>query len=742
MTMNAPAAARARTSSLDVIGAKLVVPPQRPGTVTRARHVELLRSSESATVVTITAPGGYGKSTLLAQWAAADERPFAWLSLDRRDNDPVVFLSHVAGALDRLAPVGRPLMRALDAPGASVFGTVVPRLGAEINALSFPFVLVLDDIHEIDDQICLDALAMLVRHVSAGSVLVLAGRTAPALPLSRYRLEGSLLELDAGDLALDDIEAKELMRDAGVELSGAEAVELNTHAEGWAAGLYLAALAMLADGGPPDVARFHGTDRFVTDYLRTEFLDSLPAGDLEFLTRTSVLERMCGPLCDALLETFGSAERLEAIERANLLLVPLDRERKWYRYHHLFRDMLRAELERGEPELVDELNLRAAAWSEQDGDDDAAIRHAAAAGDTALVGRLVALFAARAYRTGRSSTVERWFELIDDPLALGAHPGAAILGAQFNALLGRTDRALQWLVSIQPAARRVPAVAQGIASVESMMCVSGVAAMLRDAELGAASDPGRANNSHLVGVALLLAGDNEGADDAFADAVRAATSFESSAVAILSLAERALIALARGDEAAADAFVSDGRGWIEDAGVDGYTANGLLHAAAARCAVRRGDMRGARPDIAAAHLLRPILTDAIPWCSVQVRLELAKVHLALAEREAALLMLAEAREVLRTRPDLGVLGPEVQGLTEQVVAADPVAVAWAASLTVAELRLLPLLTTHLTFREIAERLFVSRNTVKTQAISIYRKLGASSRGEAVRRAVELGLIEG
>jgi LuxR family maltose regulon positive regulatory protein len=267
--------------------------------------------------------------------------------------------------------------------------------------------------------------------------------------------------------------------------------------------------------------------------------------------------------------------------------------------------------------------------------------------------------------------------------------------------------------------------------------------MRRDAELGAAGDPGRAENRHLIGVARLLAGEDEAADDAFADAARIARTNGGSAVAILSLSERALLALGRGDLGSAEGYIREARAWIEEADVDGYTANALLHAAAARTAFRRGDLTSVRADLVAAQRVRPQLTEAIPWFSVQVRLELARTYLALAERETALVLLSEARDVLRVRPDLGVLGDRVQELITHTAAIDdPVAVAWASSLTVAELRLLPLLTTHLTFREIAERLYVSRNTVKTQAISMYRKLGVSSRSEAIGRAVELGLIEG
>ena len=741
--MASPSTTAPPRSKLDLVEAKLATPALRGGTVARPDLVGRLRLSSGATVVSIVAPAGYGKSTLLTQWAEADERPFAWVSLDPRDNDPVGLLSHLAGALDRLTPIGKPVLKALQAPDASVFGTIVPRLGVELSSLQAPVVLVLDDVHEVEEPVCFDALAILARHLPPASQLVVSGRRPAGLPLARYRSEGSLFELDSRDLALDIQQSGRLLRDAGLDLGEADVAELHRHAEGWAAGLYLAALAMLARDEPADPSRFTGEDRFVTDYLRAEFLGALPRRDIDFLTRTSILERMSGPFCDAVLERSGSAALLERIESSNLLLVPLDHHREWYRYHHLLRDMLQAELRRREPELVTPLHLRAAAWCSEHGQADAAVSHAIAAGDLDEVGRVVNRFALAVYRQGRSATVGGWLALIDGPDVLPRHPDTAILGAVHAALSGRTDLAIQRLEAVPPAAREIPVIRQGVASVEALLCRHGIEAMLLDAEAGAPADPARTENRHLVGVAKLLAGDDAGATEAFDSAVRLATSVGATSAAILSFAELALLALARNDVTTAEAHLRDARAWVDESGTDGYTANGLMHVAAARIAIRRGDIAAAQDDMVAAHRLRPMLTDALPWYSVQARLELARAHLALADRAAAMTLLAEAREVLRTRPDLGVLGSQVEELTVRVREIDdPVAVAWASSLTVAELRLLPLLTTHLTFREIAERLYVSRNTVKTQAISVYRKLGVSSRSEAIERATELGLIGG
>jgi LuxR family transcriptional regulator, maltose regulon positive regulatory protein len=390
-------------SSLELVESKLHPPPARPGIVARTGLVDRLLASDGVPVVGVVAPVGYGKTTLLAQWAQRTGRRVGWVSVDQRDNDPAVLLTYIAVALDRVEPLDPMVVRGLAAPGASILGAVA-RLAAAMAAITQPVALVLDHLELLENQACLDVVAELAAQLPAGAQLLVASRTAPPLPVALLRAQGRVLELGVEDLAMDDQEARALLEGAGVGLDDAAVNELLARTEGWPVGLYLAALAHKA-GGPRAHAwaGFTGDDRFMADYLRSEVLGKLPPELLSFLTRTAVLDRMSGPLCDAVLETTGSSAVLAGLEGSNLLLVPLDRQRRWYRYHHLFQELLTAELGRREPGLVPGLHARAASWCEANGLPETAIDHAQAAGDPDRVARLVWELAMPAYGAGRAT---------------------------------------------------------------------------------------------------------------------------------------------------------------------------------------------------------------------------------------------------------------------------------------------------------------------------------------------------
>ena len=303
----------------------------------RSALVERLADGDTRRIVSVVAPPGYGKTTLLSQWAERSGQAFAWVSVGEADNDPKVLLSYVAEALDAVAPVDGRVFDALTSPGSSVPGSVVPRLGWAFSSMTSPVVLVLDDVHVLHNRECRAALSVLADHVPGGSRLVLAGRTEPPLRLARLRAEGRVLEIGPGDLSLTREEASILLDNAGVALAWDEVAELHRRTEGWPVGLYLAAL-YLREGGPLGSAAvsFGGDDQLVSEYMESEFLARISARQRVFLTRTAVLERMSGPLCEAVLDLPGSAAILRDLERSNMLLVPLDRRGEWYRYHHLF----------------------------------------------------------------------------------------------------------------------------------------------------------------------------------------------------------------------------------------------------------------------------------------------------------------------------------------------------------------------------------------------------------------------
>ena len=734
----------------DIDEATLRVPLVRPGSVPRTALVNRLRVAGSCTVVGVVAPAGYGKTTLLAQWASRDERPFAWVSIDESD-DPILLLRHVAAALSRVQAIDPSVLESLGARGQST-QSAIRRVGSALFSSDRPLVLVLDGIHLLRSRERAAVAAALVERVPDGSTLVLAGRAMPELPVARLRAAGQLFEFGVDDLALSRREAQQLLRHAGVEDPEIDASRLVDRTEGWATGLYLAALSLQAAGVRRDVDEFAGDDRFVADYFRSEYLSHLRPAEVRFLTRTSVLERMSGPLCDALLEGTGSARRLETLAKSNFFVVPLDRHRGWYRYHRLFRDLLQAELEQRERELVPALNRRAAVWCDANGSAEEAIAYASAAGDIDTVARLVGVRALPAYHSGRIATIECWLgHFGEDDLKLARYPAVAALGAWMHALRGRPATAERWLRAAEDgrAGRELPdgstSIGPWLALLHAAMCRDGPEQMLSDAEAAvqglAPASQWRPTAVLVRGAALLLLGGDAGADAGMAEAVDAAESVGATDVQVVALAVRSLLAEARGDNADARAFGLAARALVDERGLQDYATSALGLVASARAELRAGSWERARADLERANLLRPALTHAIPWYSLLALVELARAHMALLDMSEARSLLSEADEILRRRPALGVLFERTRELRAEADAVYEARKGRASTLTPAELRLLPLLATHLSFNEIGERLYVSRNTVKTQAISVYRKLGVSSRSEAIERASDLGLVD-
>jgi LuxR family maltose regulon positive regulatory protein len=741
----------ARPPQFEVTEAKLFRPPIRAGIVRRNDLVERLRASDEASIVSITAPAGYGKTTLLAEWAERDRRPFAWVSVDEADGDPVVFLGHVVVALDRIERIEPRVFEAIGSPTGVTSGRVLSRLGSVLSTRTRPFVLVLDDLDRVAEPLVMDAVTTIAGYVPEGSLLALAARAIPNIGLPRLRADGRLIEVGTEDLALGPPQAYRLLRGAGVRATRAEAAELADATEGWPVGLYLAALSLQEQRRstlPP--IRFNGDDRFVVDYVRSEVLGRLSRERQRFLTRTSILDRLDGSVCDAVMERSGSARTLESIERQNLLLVPLDRQRAWYRYHNLFRDVLRAELARREPEAIPELHRRAADSLERTGLLEEALVHAHASGDEDRAAELLQRIGLDAYRVGRIATLRRWLELLGEN-AIARNGGLALMAAWIAALGGDPVAAERWAMAADeapldgPSLHGTASLRSSAAQVHATMSCGGADAMYRSAQVAVREETGtspfRATALALLGLATLIRGDDGAADALFAESVDVGLRIGGRPAASLALAERSLIATSRGDGAAADDLAERARAAVHDAHLDEHITTGPVHAASARAAMRAGDHERARIELAAAQRLRPILTWGFPTISVQTRLELARVHVGVSDVPGARTLLAEVDEILAHRPDLGVLTTQAAELRRHVGSVRSGRSPGPSTLTAAELRLLTFLPTHLSFREIGARLFVSPNTVKTQAISIYRKLGVSARSDAVQAARDLRLLE-
>ena len=728
------------------MASKLRCPASRRGTVSRSSLIGRLARDDSRPIVSVVAPSGYGKTTLLSQWAEHDGRATAWVSVDERDNDPKVLLSYVAEALDSVQPVGERVFEALASRVSSVPGSVVPRLGSAFWSMSTPVMLILDDVHLLRNAECRDALSALADHVPQGSRLVLAGRDEPPLRIARLRAEGRILEIGPGDLSLNREDATALLRGAGLALAEDEIAELHRRTEGWPR-LYLAAL-YLREGGSLGTAAvsFGGDDRLVSQYMEAEFLARISVRHRVFLTRTAVLERMSGALCEAVLEVPGSAATLAELSRSNLLLVPLDRRGVWYRYHHLFRDMLLTELERHEPGLLSVLRGRAARWCLDNGRPEEALAYFMAAEDVAGVVRLVEQLALPAFRQARLSTIQRWFAWLDGRDGIEDHPMAAVWASLLAAQVGRPAEAERWAGVVDRWQQRGVAGDPGTegwaAVLRTLLCQRGVTQMLADADLAvqrfAAAGIAPPIAATCRGLALVLSGDPEGADASLAQATSEGAEIGAPDVIATAWCERSLLAVARGDWSSAEAFAAQAGLVMRGAGMEDM----LVCAVQARVALHGGDVTAARRELVSAQRLRPFLTYVQPHLAVQARLELARVQFALADMAGARTLMREIDEILKRRPDLGTLVGEARALRARLSAEHAPAASGASSLTAAELRVLPMLATHLSFPEIGAEMFLSPHTVKSQAMSIYRKLGAASRNQAVTRSRELGLLEG
>jgi LuxR family transcriptional regulator, maltose regulon positive regulatory protein len=437
----------------ELLATKVNLPRTRPDRLARSRLVQRLDEGMGRPLVLVCTPAGFGKTTLLADWAADATLPVGWLSLDPDDNEPMRFWRYVVAALDRVAGGLAEQIVPLLSPGSgtSAYGvvtTLVNRLQTQPDELA----LVLDDYHLIDEPAIHDGLGFLLSHLPPRLHLAIASRIDPPLPLARLRAGGQLAELRAADLRFTPEEAAAFLQQVWkLELPPEAVGALEARTEGWAVGLQLAALSL--QGRPdPDafLDAFTGTHRYVLDYLSEEVLGRLPDQVRRFLLQTSILERLSGPLCDAVTGDSDGQGMLEELERANLFLLPLDEERRWWRLHHLFADLLRARMLQSQPDLVPELHRRAAGWCEHHGLIDEAIRHTLAAGDTPWATRLVEEHLGETLRHGESVALARWLSLLPDA-TVRSRPGLCLAKAMTELNLDHLEEAERLLAHAERA---------------------------------------------------------------------------------------------------------------------------------------------------------------------------------------------------------------------------------------------------------------------------------------------------
>jgi ATP/maltotriose-dependent transcriptional regulator MalT len=744
--------AAARESAFSLVETKLMPPRVREQIVQRPRLLRALDGFADTELTLLSAPAGSGKSVLVASWCAAHpELAIAWLSVDPADNDPVRLWTYVATAVDRVLPgLGRRAVERLQRPGAAVTAALDELLGA-ISASSDPLTVVLDDLHLLQDEHALRSVEYAVEQLPRSARLIALTRADPGIRLGRLRARKALGELRVRDLAFTLEEARELIvMQEGVPLDDGQLGMLVERSEGWAAGLYLAALWLREQPDPKKgLQDFNGDHRHVAEYFSGEVIDGLDDDTRRFLLHTAVLARLSGPLCDAVLDTVGSDARLAELARSNLFLVPLDPRGEWYRYHQLFRDLLRMELRRTDPAMVVELHRRAGTACRAHGLVEEALEHADAAGDAEVVVEILLEHHRELLRAGHEATLLRWVHRIEVP-TLREAPELCAAGAIASGLLSRSasERAGLLLLADDAVRERPERLTPYVASVLALARGAWI-----DGDTGraiengrTAAEMGRCGADEIAVAALAALAFSLYVDGALAEARTIALEALDRPEAhlrphglVYAHATLALLELELHRAHAAEARAEQALELAETGGLTNtwsaalaFSAHGAALLGLGRLArgerqAERGEVlrRAPEPTVEHAHALL-VLAEA----------RILRHRLAAAERD-----LGRAIEAIESFEDPGRLPALAARLIEQLANARSSAPTLVEEPSPSELAVLRLLATDLTQRQIGQQLYLSLNTVKTHARGIYRKLGASSRQEAVARAEALGLLD-
>jgi LuxR family transcriptional regulator, maltose regulon positive regulatory protein len=742
-----------------LLRSKLRPPPVRAGLVPRARLDATLEAGTRGRLCLVDAPAGSGKTTLLAQWCLADQpsRSVAWVSLDESDDDPVRFWVYVIEAFRVVEPgIGEDPLALLQGSGSADVLTqiVLPQLLNELATIGVELSLLLDDYHLISSSTCHQTLGFFVDHLPANVHVVLSTRVDPPLQLARLRASGELTELRIADLGFTDAEAASLLQDAmELDLTPKEVQRLWERTEGWAAGLVLAGLSLRGRADPePFIASFEAGHRHIVDYLGSEVLARQPEPLRTFMLRTSILERLSASLCDAVLEADNSWELLAELEQANLFLIPLDDHRQWYRYHHLFAQLLSLELAEQGPELAPVLHRRAAAWYREAGDVEAAIHHFSAAGEFAEAGALIARHWVSYQRRGRLATVQRWLDRLPDDF-ITANPPLALLAAWLGGL-GNVprDEIERWLEAAEASDQReLPSDLYSVpfmgALVRAINIFDDVGRSLQAARRAVEVAGPRASVSYWMGAAALgrclyLSGQAAEARSMLEDvAAHAPASDRQPFVVVNAFAVLSLLVGEDGDDGRAMALARQAMDVAQAQGIPYDPMTGVAYIALARATAVRGGLAEAEQLLDQA--LRVLRNDSFGVQYAQALAELAGVRHRRGDSDGARTAAEEARRLVASFADPGMLG-SLLDRAERALGRpgrrEPSAAATA--LTDRELVVLRLLATELSQPEIANELYVSVNTVRTHIQGIYRKLGAASRREAITIAREQRLLAG
>jgi LuxR family transcriptional regulator, maltose regulon positive regulatory protein len=743
-----------RTPNVDpmvVLRAKLRAPQVRPEWVARGGLLDALKAARDRRLVLIDAPVGYGKSTLISQWSSTEAVLFAWLSLDPADNDPVRFWTYTIEAIRNAGGrVDVELLNQVRAP-QGLRSVVIPRLLNDLEASSERLVLVLDDYHLIRNNTCHELVNLLLENLPHSIQLVVATRSDPPLRLGRLRVQGDVFEVRASQLRFDVDETQQLLKAVlGRPLEADQAAALVERTEGWPAGIYLAAMSMRGrDDVPRFLQEFSGSSRLLADYLTMEVVQRQRPDVRQFLIRTSILERFTAGLTDEVVGVDDSVELLHELERSNLFVVPLDERREWYRYHHLFKELLYSELRRSDPAVIPELHRRAAQWHRRNGHVGQSVHHAISAGDISTARDLIWVNLLPYINRGRIQTVDGWLSRLGHD-SVASDPLLSLAAGWIAALSGRLDEVQEWLAAAEqgtfegPLPDETPSLAAGILLLRATFGHDGVSQALQFAReaVDADSHPRSAWRPlalFTLGTALSLSGDFSGAQAPLQEASKLSHGGQP-VVQISALSQLSLVHSYLTDTKQARTYAVEAITVMNDLSLQEIPQTTMGHAALGRVLIDEGDLTSGIVHLEKALAIRSSYPQLSPWPTLQILVDLAPAQFALGDRPGAEVLMQRARAILDFHPDAGILADQVVRLERSLAPAAQRPALFGERLTDRELSVLRLLPSHLTHREIGESLFISLNTVKSHVRTIYQKLTVSARIDAVNKARELGLL--
>jgi len=729
----------------------------RPDQLVRRELLELLRNAIECKVSVVSAPTGYGKTTLLAHWRQVEEAelPFAWVSLDEQDNDLVRLWRHIVEALRQVVPeedFGADVLAGMSVAGQDFVGITLPTLINELAELPHRVVLVLDDYQFITEEDAHESVAFFVEHLSENVHLVISSRSDPSLPLGRLRAMGEMNEIRTEQLAFTEEETDCLLNEKmGLDIGPDDRSLLLERTEGWPAGIYLASLSLQnKEDKHAFIESFRGSNRYIVGLLGEEVLAGLTEEVRQFLLETSILRTMTGPLCDAVTGEEDSARLLRELVRSNLFVISLDEHGEWYRYHHLFSELLLYELRSSRPDLVPTLRRRASAWLEGAGYFEGAVRQAFEAADFERVGLLIARHWYGYVTTGQMVTVQGWLESLSGERTTYDAP-VALVRAWVCALVGQRERSERFLALAERTPYEGP-LPDGTVSIEAGVEIvrasfgyggvrSGVEAARRAAALESGSSSPQAGLVRFaLGAELYLSGDTSRARKALEEALELAPEATQPLLRILARSFLSLVVAEDGHLKEAESLAREASALIDRLRLSTLPQATVAPIALGSVLAKRGKLEEAERELEGALSVRRELPGLSPWPTIVGLLALASAREQRGDRARSRAVFAEARTMLEGYSDAGMFLELLERQERKFRARKPREGQLDGELTERELDVLRLLVGDLSTRQIAQSLYVAPSTVRTQIKSIYRKLGVSSRRAAVEEARARGLV--